>query len=225
MFANRVDAGRRLAAAVLKYRAENPVVLALPRGGLPVGYEVAKALGAPLDIIVVRKLGAPLQPELGIGALVDGDEPQSVLNEEIIRELAVPREYLMREVEAELKEIHRRQDLYRRGHPPIAYVGRTVIVVDDGIATGGSIEAALRAVKRVGAARVVLAVPVAPPETLEKLRGEVDDLICLDAPAGFFAIGQFYSDFAQTSDQEVIRLLDLARAERRADVSGRSPEN
>jgi putative phosphoribosyl transferase len=218
VFADRTDAGRKLAGALLKYRDEKPVVLALPRGGVPVAYEVAKALDAQLDVIVVRKLGAPFQPELGIGALVDGDQPQSVFNEELIRALNVSREFLAREVELELEEIHRRQELYRRGHPAVDYAGRTVIVVDDGIATGGSAAAALRSVRRAGAAKVVLAVPVALPQTLDRLRGEVDEVVCLAAPDEFFAIGQFYDDFSQTSDQQVINLLDLARISVRYEV-------
>ncbi len=218
MFADRADAGRKLAGALLKYRDEKPVVLGLPRGGVAVAYEIAKALEAPLDVIVVRKLGAPFQPELGIGALVDGDQPQSVFNEELIRTLGVSREFVAREVELELQEIHRRQQLYRRGHPALDYAGRAVIVVDDGMATGGSVEAALRSVRRAGAAKVVLAMPVAPPQTLNRLRGEVDEIVCLAAPEEFSSIGRFYDDFSQTSDQQVINLLDLARMSVRYEV-------
>ncbi|MBI4518005.1 MAG: phosphoribosyltransferase [Deltaproteobacteria bacterium] len=209
-FKDRQDAGRRLAAALTKYRAQHPVVLALPRGGVPVAYEVARALAAPLDVIVVRKLGAPGQPELGIGAIADGDHPQRVLNEDMVRMLSVSEAYLRRTVERELEEINRRQRLYRGGRPPIALAGRTAIVVDDGIATGGSMRAALRGVRRAAPQRLVLAVPVAPPETIESLREEVDDLICLSVPAFFSAVGQFYDDFRQTTDDEVVRLLDRA---------------
>ena len=137
MFKNRKDAGRKLAARLLKYKDEHPVVLALPRGGVPVAYEVAMALDAPLDIVVVRKLGAPGQPELGIGAVVDGDHPQSVLNEEVVRLLGVSDDYLNREVALELQEIRRRQERYRGGRSPERIEGRTVILIDDGIATGG----------------------------------------------------------------------------------------
>ena len=210
-FKNRTEAGRQLAVRLLKYKDEAPVVLALPRGGVPVGYEVALALDAPLDVIVVRKLGAPMQPELGIGAVVDGDHPQSVLNEDVMQMLNVSDEYLKREVEVELHEIRRRQERYRGGRRPEVLKDRTVIVVDDGIATGGSMRAALRGVRRAQPKRLVLAVPVAPPDTLASLRGEVDALVCLSSPAFFHAVGQFYDDFAQTTDEEVVRLLDAAR--------------
>jgi putative phosphoribosyl transferase len=210
MFIDRKDAGQQLAGALEKMHLEAPVVLALPRGGVPVGFEVASRLKAPLDIMVVRKLGAPGQPELGLGAMVDGDNPQSVLNEEIIRELEVSPEYLRREIDSELKEIRRRQDLYRKGRPSIEVAGRTAIVVDDGIATGGSIRAALRGVRRKAPAKLVLAVPLAPPDTIESLRPEADEIVCLETPALFYAIGEFYEDFSQTTDKEVIDLLDAA---------------
>jgi putative phosphoribosyl transferase len=211
MFKNRTDAGRQLAVRLLKYRTVRPVVLALPRGGVPVAYEVAAALEASLDVIVVRKLGAPGQPELGIGAVVDGDHPQSVFNEDLLLSLDVTEDYLKREVAEELREIRRRQQTYRGGRPPVDVAGRTVIVVDDGIATGGSVRAALRGVRRAQPQHLVLAVPVAPPETVEALRPEVDELVCLSTPAMFHAVGQFYLDFAQTTDDEVVRLLAEAR--------------
>jgi putative phosphoribosyl transferase len=211
MFKDRLDAGRKLAHSLAAYAKQSPVVVALPRGGVPVAYEVARSLGAPLDIIVVRKIGAPGQHELGIGALVDGDHPETVLNEELLRLIDVSHEYLDREVHLELQEIHRREALYRKGHPPIPLAGRTVIVVDDGIATGGSIRAALRGVRRRGARKIVLAVPVATIETLESLRPEVDETVCLESPETFGAIGEFYRDFTQTSDEEVMNLLDHAR--------------
>jgi putative phosphoribosyl transferase len=177
---------------------------------VPVAYEIARALEASLDIIVARKLGAPGQHELGLGAIVDGDHPQSVLNEEIIRELGVSAQYIQGEIEAELKEIRRRQATYRKGRPAAALAGRTVIVVDDGIATGGSIRAALRGVRRMEPAKLVLAVPVAPPETIAALRGEADEIVCLEAPEYFMALGEFYDDFRQTGDDEVIELLEAA---------------
>jgi putative phosphoribosyl transferase len=211
MFKNRKDAGRRLAARLLQYKDEQPVVLALPRGGVPVAYEVAMALNAPLDVVVVRKLGAPGQPELGIGAVVGGDYPQSVLNEEVLRVLDVSDDYLKREVGTELQEIRRRQERYRSGHPPEPIEGRTAIVIDDGIATGGSVRAALRSVRRSGPKRLILAVPVAPPETVESLGPEVDELVCLSMPVFFHAVGQFYEDFSQTTDEEVVALLEAAR--------------
>ena len=211
IFNDRRDAGQRLAARLLRYGDENPVVLALPRGGVPVAFEVAAALHAPLDIVVVRKLGAPGQPELGIGAIVDGDHPQAVLNEEVLRQLEVSQEYMQREVTRQLKEIRRRQQRYRRGRPATVVEGRTAIVVDDGLATGGSMRAALRGVRRANPKRLVLAVPVAPPDAVESLRPEVDDALCLLTPAFFGAVGNFYEDFSQTTDEEVIRLLDAAR--------------
>lgn len=214
VFADRAEAGRELAERLLKHKAANPVVLALPRGGVPVAYEVARALEAPLDVIVVRKLGAPAHAELGVGAVVDGDHPEGIFNEDIIAELGVSKEYLDREIQAQLKEVRRRESLYRGGRPRTELKGRTVIVVDDGIATGGSIRAALRGVRRAGPARVVLAVPVAPSATIQQLRHEADEVVCLSSPASFYAIGQFYHDFHQLDDQEVIRLLDTARAAR-----------
>lgn len=211
MFKNRKDAGRKLAARLLKYKDEHPVVLALPRGGVPVAYEVARALDAPLDIVVVRKLGAPGQPELGVGAVADGDHPQSVLNEEVVRALDVSDDYLNREVALELQEIRRRQERYRSGRAPEPIEGRTAIVIDDGIATGGSARAALRGVRRSDPKRLVLAVPVAPPDTVESLQPEVDELVCLSMPFFFHAVGQFYEDFSQTTDEEVVELLEAAR--------------
>ncbi len=214
VFANRSEAGRELADRLLRYKTANPVVLALPRGGVPVAYEVARALEAPLDVVVVRKLGAPGHAELGVGAVVDGDHPEGIFNEDVIAELGVSKEYLEREIQEQLKEIRRRETLYRGERPRTPLKDRTVIVVDDGIATGGSIRAALRGVRRAGPACVVLAVPVAPGETIRALRGEADEVVCLSSPASFYAIGQFYRDFHQCTDDEVIRLLESSRAER-----------
>jgi putative phosphoribosyl transferase len=211
MFKNRRDAGRRLAAQLLKYKDEQPVVLALPRGGVPVASEVATALNAPLDVVVVRKLGAPGQPELGIGAVVGGEHPQSVLNEEVLRFLDVSDDYLNREVAHELQEIRRQQERYRGGRSPEPVEGRTAIVVDDGVATGGSVRAALRGVRRRSPKWLVLAVPVAPPETVESLQPEADEVACLSMPVFFHAVGQFYEDFSQTTDEEVVELLEAAR--------------
>jgi putative phosphoribosyl transferase len=211
MFEDRQDAGRKLAGRLQGYRNERPVVLALPRGGVPVGYEVARLLDAPLDIVVVRKLGAPGQPELGIGALVDGDHPESVLDRTAIAILGVDRQYLVAETKRQLEEIRRRQAAYRSGRPPLGIADHTAIVVDDGLATGSTMRAALRAVRRAAPKRVVLAVPVAAAETLQSLAAEVDDVFCLSTPRDFGAVGQFYRDFRQTSDAEVVRLLDAAR--------------
>jgi len=211
VYADRAEAGRALAAALLQYKKERPIVLGIPRGGVPVALEVARALDAELDVIVVRKLGAPDEPELGIGAIVDGDHPESVLNEEVMSYLEVSRDYLEREIKKQLKEIHRRQQAYRGGRPPLRLDGRTVIVVDDGIATGGSTRAALRGARRAMPRRLVLAVPVAPPSTIQALKGEADEIVCLSSPEGFYAVGQFYREFHQVSDQEVIRMLAEAQ--------------
>jgi len=212
MFADRREAGRALAAALTAYKDDDAVVLALPRGGVPVGYEIARALGAPLDVIVVRKLGAPDEPELGLGAVVDGDHPESVLNEEVVEALKISPEYLDNEIRIQLREIQRRQQIYRKGRPAPQLADRTVIVVDDGIATGGTIRAALRGVRRARPARLILAAPVAPSEAVQSLRAEADDVVCLETPADFDAIGQFYADFRQVSDDEVVALLERANA-------------
>ena len=207
----RPGGGDGYCSDLLKYKDEHPVVLALPRGGVPVAYEVAMALDAPLDVVVVRKLGAPGQPELGIGAVVDGDHPQSVLNEEVLR---APRRF------GRLPEPRSRagaagdpaaQERYRSGRSPERIEGRTAILIDDGIATGGSVRAALRGVRRSDPKRLILAVPVAPPDTVESLRPEVDELVCLSMPVFFHAVGQFYEDFRQTTDEEVVQLLEAAR--------------
>ena len=207
VFSSRVEAGRMLAAALSSYKGKDVVVLGIPRGGLPVAREVADALQAPLDIVVVRKLGAPGQPELGIGAVVDGDHPRAIFNQEVIESLGVEDDYINREIERQLKEIKRREIAYRGGEPPVALAGKTVIVVDDGIATGSSVRAALRGVRRAKPRQVILAVPVAPAETLEALRHDADKIVCLETPQDFYAVGQFYRDFHQVSDDEIKRIL------------------
>ncbi len=212
VFSSRVEAGRMLAAALSSYKGKDVVVLGIPRGGLPVAREVADALQAPLDIVVVRKLGAPGQPELGIGAVVDGDHPRAIFNQGVIESLGVEDEYITREIERQLKEIKRREIAYRGGEPSVALAGKTVIVVDDGIATGSSVRAALRGVRRAKPKKLILAIPVAPAETLEALRGDTDEIVCLETPEDFFAVGQFYRDFHQVGDDEVKRILAARRA-------------
>jgi putative phosphoribosyl transferase len=211
LFRNRRDAGRRLAVALAPYREKRPIVFALPRGGVPVGFEVAKALAAPLDVLLVRKIGAPGHEELGLGAVVDGHGPQLVLNEDIVRAVAPPPGYIEAEEQRQLAEIERRRQHYIGDRSPVAVEGRTIIVVDDGIATGATVKAALRGLARNRPARLVLAVPVAPADSLEELSAECDEVVCLATPDPFYAVGPHYRDFRQTEDAEVVRLLDEAR--------------
>jgi putative phosphoribosyl transferase len=212
-FLDRRDAGRRLAQALSGRMLADPVVLALPRGGVPVGFEVAQALQAPLDILLVRKLGAPGHEEFGIGAIVDGASPQTVLNAEAIELLHIPPAYVAQESDRQLAEIERRRRLYSGSAKAVSVTGRTAIIVDDGIATGGTALVALQALRRASPQRTVLAVPVAPPDTLAKLAKEADEVVCLASPADFRAVSLQYADFAQTSDEEVIELLARRRAE------------
>src|SRR5450759_4933037 len=206
-FFDRTDAGRQLAKALARYKDQRPVVLALPRGGVPVAAEVATALDAPLDLILVRKIGVPFQPELAMGAIVDGVEPVIVRNEEVIQLCGVSETDFNAIRDEQLAEIERRRKTYLgdRPHPQIA--GRIVIVVDDGIATGATTRAALRAIRMRTPSKLVLAVPVAPTDTLRNLRGEADDIVCLEDYEDFGAIGLFYSDFTQVSDTEVVEML------------------
>jgi predicted phosphoribosyltransferase len=211
-FEDRADAGRKLAAALLRLKDEQPIVLALPRGGVPVAFEVAKALSAPLDIVLVRKIGAPRQKELGLGAVVDGPHPHIVLNEDVVRVVQPGDEYIQAEAARQMSEIERRRKLYRQRRPPLEVGGRTLIVVDDGIATGGTMKAVLKALREMQPEKLVLAVPVAPVDSIEDLSPLVDDVVVLAMPEPFYAVGAYYRDFTQTSDQEVIDLLARARA-------------
>jgi predicted phosphoribosyltransferase len=206
-FIDRIDAGKRLAKALAGYKGRQPVVLGLPRGGVPVAAEIATALDAPLDLILVRKIGVPYQPELAMGAVVDGSEPITVRNEDVIRLSGVSESEFNAVRDQELAEIERRRKRYLgdRPHPQIA--GRTIIVVDDGVATGATTRAALRATRMRKPNKLVLAVPVAPTDSLKELRDEADEVICLEDYEEFGAIGLFYSDFRQISDAEVIELL------------------
>jgi putative phosphoribosyl transferase len=210
-FTDRREAGRQLAASLRRFRADDPLILALPRGGVPVAFEVAEALGAELDLILVRKIGAPGHAEYGIGAVVDGADPQLVLNEEAIRLISPSPGYIEAEKNRQLEEIERRREIYRRGSPAIPVAGRTVIVVDDGIATGGTMKAVLQALPRAGAAHIVLAVPVAPADTLAELSALADETVCLATPEPFRAVGLHYRDFDQTTDEEVVALLAASR--------------
>ena len=204
IFEDRVDAGERLATALLDYAGRDVVVLAIPRGGVIVGEVVARHLGAPLDVVVPRKIGAPGNPELGLGAVAPG---VGVLDERLIRDLGVSREYLTREIAAQEQEIERRSQAYRGDRPALDVAGKVVIVVDDGVATGGTAVAAARWARKAGAARVVLAVPVAPAQAVPNLAREVEELVVLATPEPFFAVGQWYERFDQVDDDEVVELL------------------
>jgi putative phosphoribosyl transferase len=217
LFADRSAAGCALAQRLLKFKDQRPVVLALPRGGVPLGFEVARALDAPLDLVLVRKIGAPFQPELALGAVVDGGRAETILNEEMVREFQIPESYIAQESARQLEEIERRRRLYLAGRTRAPVEGRTAIVVDDGIATGATMEAALHATRRANPKHLVLATPVAPPDTIERLRPQVDEVVCLATPRLFGAIGVFYEDFQQLRDEEVVDLL------RRATLSKGTP--
>ncbi len=204
-FRDRVDAGRRLAAQLAEYRGKQAVVLAIPRGGVVVGFEVARALGASLDVIVPRKIGAPGNPELAIGAVTE--DGTAILNQALVEQLGVTPEFVEAEKAEQIVEIKRRVSAYRGGLPPVELRGKTVVLVDDGVATGATMRAAVYSVKRQGASEVVVAVPVGPPDTIALLRGEVGRVVCPVVYEPFYAIGQFYDDFEQTSDEEVVKLL------------------
>ncbi|MGB8314409.1 MAG: phosphoribosyltransferase [Aestuariivirga sp.] len=211
-FTSRTQAGQLLAEQVAKFRFEQPVVLALPRGGVPVALEVARVLKAPMDLLLVRKIGVPWQPELAAAAVVDGEHRDIVFNDEVMSMLGLKRDDIERAAAKEIAEIDRRRKLYLKGREPISVAGRTAIVVDDGIATGTTVKAALQALKKRSPKRLVLAVPVAPSDTIDDLRAYVDDIICLQRPYPFMAIGVFYRDFHQVGDDEVIEMLAAAGA-------------
>jgi putative phosphoribosyl transferase len=207
-FEDRVEAGRELARALERLVDQDVVVLAIPRGGVEVGAEICRAHGWPLDLVIPRKVGAPGNPELGLGAVAPGVR---VLDERMLHTLGVSREYLDREIGEQEEEIRRRAEAYRRGRPSVELRDRVAVVVDDGVATGGTAAAALRWARSQGAARVVLAVPVAPVEAVRRLAEECDEVVCLDTPEPFMAVGQWYRSFPQTSDDQVVALLDEAR--------------
>jgi putative phosphoribosyl transferase len=204
IFQDRVDAGHRLAEALEEHAGGGTVVLGIPRGGVIVGEILAKRLGVALDVVVPRKVGAPGNPELGLGAVAPGVR---VLDPWLIERLGVSEDYLEREIAAQEAETVRRLHAYRAGRPPVDLAGRTVIVVDDGVATGGTAVAAVRWARAQGAGRVVLAVPVAPPQTLDRLRHEADEVVALATPEPFLAVGEWYEVFDQTSDEEVVAAL------------------
>jgi putative phosphoribosyl transferase len=212
IYRDRTDAGRRLAQELLGYAAEKSIVLALPRGGVVVAAEIAEALNAPLDLLFVRKIGVPFQPELAMGAVVDGLRPHLIRNEDVIACSGISEETFGRVCEAELAEIERRRARYVSGRPRADVRDRVVIVVDDGIATGATTRAALEAISEQRPRKLVLAVPVAPTSTLEELRGAADVIVCLQAHEPFYAIGLYYEDFHQISDSEVLRILSMTLA-------------
>jgi putative phosphoribosyl transferase len=218
LFRDRQDAGRRLAERLAPLRDHDPVVVGLPRGGVPVAFEVATALGVPLDVVVVRKLGVPVQPELAMGAI--GEEGVLVLNSELVGALGLARDEVEAVVAREEAELGRRVRLFRGERPPVPVRGRTVILVDDGIATGSTALAAARVLRERGARRVVLAVPVGPPDAARRFRSAVDDFVCLEAPEWFFAVGGCYKRFGQTTDEEVRDLLERAHAGAAASRAG-----
>jgi len=216
-FRDRSDAGKKLALALQGRKGDDPVVLALPRGGVPVAAEVAAALGAPLDLILVRKIGAPMYQELAMGAVVDGGAPVVVRNDVVIDEFRIDEAEFRRACDRELGEIARRRRLYLGNRAPIDVRNRVAIVVDDGIATGATTKAALRAIRMRKPKRLLLAVPVAPTDTLREMRDEADEVVCLEDYEYFGAVGAYYEDFRQTTDQEVIDTLDRFRPKPKAE--------
>ena len=210
-FRDRVEAGRRLAERLRTYVGQpDLIVLGLPRGGVPVAYEIAQVLHAPLDVFVVRKLGVPGQPELAMGAIASGGV--QVLNEEVVKSLGITNTQIAAVAAKEQRELERRERLYRGARPPLVIAGKTVILVDDGVATGATVRAALTALRTQSPAKLVVAVGVAPPETCDTLAQEADEVICLLQPVGFWAVGLWFADFASTSDEEVRTLLAHAEA-------------
>ena len=212
-FSDRVEAGKRLASALRDFAGKNGIVLAIPRGGVVVGYEIAKALSLPLDVIIPRKIGAPDNPELAIGAMTE--DGTIILDDNLITYIGVPRDYIKAESERQKHEIERRLKLYRQNEPYPSLKGLDVVIVDDGIATGSTMKAALASVKNRGASTVTVAVPVGPPSTIKELKKQADRVVCLYAPEYFQAIGQFYTDFNQTTDEEVIQLLKQSKQKSR----------
>lgn len=215
LFANRIDAGEQLAKQLKDYKdRENLVVLALPRGGVPVADVVARELNVPLDVIIVRKVGLPANPELAMGAVASGDV--EIVNESVTKSWGVGRQQFTEIAQQELKEMARREEVYRRGRPPLNVEGKSVLLVDDGIATGSTVKAAVEALKKLNAKSVVIAVPVASQETARQLQALADNVVCVQTPADFRAVGATYQDFSQTSDEEVCERLEAANQRQNA---------
>lgn len=206
-FPNRRDAGEQLARRLAKLKLERPIVYAVPRGGVPVAAPIAKALAAPLDLLLVRKIGVPGQEELAAASVVDGETPDIVFNEDVVRDFSLTHIQIEAAAKHQLEEIERRRALYMPGRAPIAAEGRTAIIVDDGIATGASIRAAIAALRRRHPQRIIIAVPVAAADNVQALRQEADDVICLFTPEELGAVGFYYKDFRQLDDAEVVATL------------------
>lgn len=208
IFKNRSDAGKRLAAQLSRYRNDpSTLVIGLPRGGVVTAYEVAQALGLPLDVTCPRKMGAPFNPELAIGAITETGK--TYFNKDVISQLGITREYIEQVMEKERKRAEERSHLFRKGKQPLVVKGKTIILVDDGLATGATMKAAIQSMKDSGADKIVVAIPVAPPDTLREIEAMADEVVCLLAPPFFCAVGEFYEDFSQTEDSEVIELLNF----------------
>jgi len=210
LFRDRAHAGQELAEALQHLAADSPLVLALPRGGVPVAFEVAQRLRAPLDLVLVRKIGAPGNEELALGAVIDGAEPKWVINQELLNQIAPPPSWFEEEMQRQLTELERRRHRYCGERPAPVLTDRCVIVIDDGIATGATVRAALKGLKQSKPSHVVLAVPVGPRDVIEMLKTEVDELVCLAMPEPFIGVGCHYGNFEQTSDEQVVDLLAQA---------------
>jgi putative phosphoribosyl transferase len=208
MFTDRREAGQRLLDRLVPLNPESTVILALPRGGLPVADVIAEALGVPLDIVLVRKVGVPGQPEVAVAAVTDGKNPKITVNEDVARIAGLDHAGIAKLAERELPEIHRRREIYLKGRPPVPLAGKIVVIVDDGIATGATMRAALRLVRDEKPARLIAAIPVAPATTIAALENECDEVICLECPADFRAVGLHYSDFGQVSDATVSNIIE-----------------
>jgi len=227
VFESRTDAGRQLGHALQRLRPQHPVVVALPRGGVPVAAEVARVLDAPLDLLLVRKIGAPSQPELAVAAVAEGNEPALEIDAGTLAQSGASMEYVRRELPHQWQEIKRRRRLYLKERASMDLHGRTAVLVDDGVATGTTVRAAIQALRRRGPARLVLAVPVAPQSQVIALAARVDEVVCLSAPVWFGSVGEHYRDFSQTTDDEVVQLMDTSRlesgrgADERIDHAGR----
>lgn len=211
MFEDRTDAGKQLAQVLKRYHASDVVVLALPRGGVPVAAEIARELGAPLDILIVRKVGVPYRPELAMGAVMDGSQIMTVRNDDVIRSHGISEEEFQNECTKAIEEIDRRRHRYSGKRAPIDIAARTVILVDDGIATGATVRVAILALKEHRPRSIIVAVPVGASETVEALRQDVDAVVCLEEPVALEAVGAHYGDFPQVTDQEVLEWLSSSR--------------